>query len=164
MKKTMSIIAIFAVLLLTVSANTSHEYHAAEGDMAPKMQLEAADGTTVSPSDSQSQYVIVNFWASNDAESRIAANAYDSIVRGDKEGQINLVSVNMDRNERLFREIVRRDGLDAEKQFNVQSKEASELINKFDMREGLQSYLLDSSGKIIAVNPSTETIAYITGV
>lgn len=150
----MSIIAIFAVLLLTVSANTERDYNAAEGLKAPYFEVEAPDGSTVSTSDFEGRYVIVNFWASGDASSRIAANLYDSYVESVGEGQISFVSVNFDRNECLFREIVRRDGLKSESQFFATPEKASELTRKFDMGNGLRSFLIDPTGRIVAVNPS----------
>lgn len=162
MKKTMSIIAIFAVLLLTVSANTDRVYNAAEGMKAPSFEVVATDGSTVSSSDLRGRYVIVNFWASGDASSRIAANRYDSYVESVGEEQVCLVSVNIDRNQRLVSEIVRHDGLNGESQFFVQPEKTSELIRKFDMGKGLRSFLIDPEGKIVAVNPSDADLRQLT--
>lgn len=160
----MSIIAIFVVLLMTVSANTDRDHRVAEGMNVPRFEVKANDGSTVSPSDMKGRFVIVNFWASDDAESRIAANQYDSYVESAAEEQISLVSVNIDDSERLFREIVRLDGLNDESQFFVQSAEASSIVRDFDMTAGLQSFLIDPSGVVVAVNPTIETIAkYVAG-
>lgn len=163
MKKTMNIIAIFAVLLLMVSANTERVNNAAEGMKAPYFTVEGTDGKAVSSSDFNGRFVIVSFWASNDASSRIAANRYDSYVESVGEEQVGHVSVNFDRNQRLFREIVRRDGLNGESQFHVNPKEASELIRKFEMEKGLKSYLIDPDGKIAAVNPTAADLKEIIG-
>ena len=164
MKKITLILAIFAVLLLTVSAGTEREYNAAEGMKAPYFEVVGNDGETISLSDMDGRFVIVNFWASDDAGSRIAANCYSSYVESVGEERIGLVSVNFDWNERLFREIVRRDRLNEDSQFNVESPIASDIIRKFDMADGLKSFLIDPQGRIVAVNPTTETIEMLTAV
>ena len=74
MKKTLMSLALFVVLLFTVSANTDRVYTAVEGTKAPSFQVEAAVGSnTVSLDDFKGRYVIVNFWSSQDAPSRLAA-------------------------------------------------------------------------------------------
>lgn len=163
MKKTMSIIAVFVVLLFTVSANTGRGSDIAEGMKAPHFTVKAKDGKDISPSDMDGRFVIVNFWASDDAGSRMAANLYDSYVGNGREEQVCLVSVNFDDNERLFREIVRLDGLDEKSQFNVRPTEMSALINSYGMAGGLKSFLLTPDGTVAAVNPTIETIARIAG-
>lgn len=155
----MSVIAIFVVLLLTVSANTDREFHVAEGMKLPHFEVMASDGTAVSPSDLNGRFVIVNFWASGDAGSRITANIYDRYVESSDEEQVCLMSVNIDDNERLFREIVRMDGLDSESQFFVKSADLSSIIKTLDMADGLKTFLIDPYGTVVAVNPTIETVA-----
>ena len=162
MKKTMTIIAMFVVLLLTVSANTGGEFSVAEGIKAPHFEVKASDGTTVSPSDMQGRFVIVTFWASRDAGSRMAANLYEQYVESAGDERIGLVSVNFDDNQKLFREIVRRDGLKNESQFNVEPQCKSDIIRKYSLESGMKSYLLDRNGVIVAVNPTIEQIALLT--
>ena len=77
------------------------------------------------------------------------------------EEQISLVSVNIDRNKSLFEEILRRDGLNEESQYYVQPESASDLIRKYDMGNGLQSFLVDPKGTIAAINPTAEVLASI---
>ena len=161
MKKITLILAVFAVLLSMVSAGTQKEYKAEMGMKAPYFEVKASDGDVISLSDMKGRFVIVNFWTSADAESRIAANLYNGYVESVGKEQISLVSVNIDRNKRLFEEIMRRDGLNAESQFYVQSVNASELIRKYDMENGLQSFLIDPQGAIAAINPTTEMLASI---
>lgn len=155
----MTIIAMFVVLLLTVSANTDRQFNAVEGSKAPAIEVKASNGTTVSPLDKQGRFVIVNFWASGDAGSRIAANRYEQYVESTGDERIGLVSVNFDDNEKLFREIVRRDGLKNESQFNVEPQQKSEVIRRYSLENGLKSFLLDRDGVIVAVNPTIEQTA-----
>ena len=162
MKKITLILAVFAVLLSMVSAGTKNEYNAEVGMKVPYFEVKAEDGDVISLSDMKGRFVIVNFWTSADANSRIAANQYDSYVESVEGEHLSLVSVNIDRNQRLFEEIKRRDGLNAKSQYYVQPGSASDLIRKFNMGNGLQSYLIDPQGTITAINPSTEILATLT--
>lgn len=161
MKKTLMIPAIFVVLLLTVSANTDRVYNAAEGIEAPKFEVKASDGTIVKPTDTDGRFVIVNFWASSDAGSRIAANLYDSYVEDAGEDQISLVSINFDDNEKLFREIVRRDGLRDETQYNVADMQRNEIIRRYALESGLKSFLINPEGVIVSVNPTIDQLTLL---
>lgn len=153
-------LALFVVLLFTVSANTDRVYTAAEGTKAPSFQVQAAvSGNTVSLDDFKGHYVIVSFWSSDDAPSRLAAGQYDRFAHSSSAGQVALLSVNLDSNERLYREIARIDGLNAESQYHAQGHQADQLIRRFQMTDGLQSFLVDPEGKIAAVNPSITAIA-----
>lgn len=154
----MSIIAIFVVLITAVSAGSNRDYIVAEGKMAPKIQVDSSDGSPVSLSDYAGRYVLLNFWASTDAPSRIAAIQYNDMAQSMKNQSLSLVSINFDTNERLFREIVRRDDLDNESQFSVHDSRASHIIRDYGMDGGLQSYLIDPSGRIVAVNPDVNTV------
>lgn len=152
-------ITLFSVLLLSVSAHTERHYTTTIGTNAPTLELKTDNGRTFSMAGMRGRYVLVNFWASTDAESRITANRYDRLANSAEESQVALVSVNMDSNEGLYREIVRIDGLNEETQFHVDPIQASELVERFDMTSGLQSFLIAPDGKIAAVNPSPQTIA-----
>lgn len=161
MKKITLILAVFAVLLSMISAGTKNEYNAELGMKAPYFEVKAIDGDVMSLSDMKGRFVIINFWMSGDAASRIAANQYDGFVKSVGEEQISLVSVNIDRNKSLFEEILRRDGLNEESQYYVQPESASDLIRKYDMGNGLQSFLVDPKGTIAAINPTAEVLASI---
>ena len=94
-------IALFIVLLFSVSANTERVYQAADGFKAPELTLTACDGSTVALSQLRGRYVLVSFWAAYDAESRIAASGYRDMALSMSEERFCLLSVNMDRSERL---------------------------------------------------------------
>lgn len=160
MKKTMMIIALFVVLMISMASRSDRDYQAAKGFSAPELELVGgSDSSKVELSDLKGRYVLINFWAASDAESRIAAHGFDRMMeKADKE-RLCLLQVNMDRSMRLFREIVRRDRLNEAQQFSVTAEDASAVKNAFHLNEGLQSYLIDPDGEIIAVNPSIETVA-----
>ena len=156
-------IVLFAVLLFSVSANTERVYQSAEGYRAPGFEVSTADGShTKSLADMRGKYVLVNFWAADDAASRLQTMEYSRFLSGRTEDdQFCLLSVNFDRSERLFREIVRRDNLMAETQFHVQGDDAAEIIDAYRLDKGYRSFLIDPDGMIVATNPDTRTLASI---
>ena len=157
----MKIIVLFAVLVISVSAYSERVFEAAEGYSAPSMTIENSD-TTMSLAEMKGRYVIVTFWSSADADSRLRARQYDEASKLLPQERFCLLSVNFDRSERLFREIVRRDGLSAETQFHIEGNRANQLINDYHLESGMQSFLIDPSGRIVAKNPTEQTLTQLT--
>lgn len=153
----MKVIVLFAVLVISVSAYSERVFEAAEGYNAPSMTIENSD-TTLSLADMKGRYVIVTFWSSADADSRLRAYRYDEAAKRLPQERFCLLSVNFDRSERLFREIVRRDNLSAENHIHVDGSQANRIIHDYRLTEGFKSLLIDPKGRIVAMNPSIETL------
>lgn len=162
MKKAFSIIALFAMLLLTSSAYSEPSPQVRpEKFEAPELELNN-DNDTLSLSLMRGKYVLLTFWSSTDATSRVACNRYTTLAKRYKSNkQFSHVSVNFDRSGKLFNEIVRRDRLDAKTQFNVQGEEAAQINADFHLENGLETVLIDPDGMIIAHNPSDETLSQV---
>lgn len=156
----MFIIAIFAVLLVSMSAHTERVYEAADGLNAPDLTVDNSH-SALSLSDLKGKYVLVTFWASSNAQSRISAARYDDFSKSLDEERFCLLSVNFDRSERLFREIVRRDNLSAKSQFYVSGSNAETIFENYHLGNGFQSFLINPQGKIVATNPSNDTLKKI---
>lgn len=156
----MFIIAIFAVLLVSMSAHTERVYEAADGFNAPDLTVDNSH-SALSLSDLKGKYVLVTFWASSNAQSRISAARYDDFSKNLDEERFCLLSVNFDRSERLFREIVRRDNLSAKSQFYVSGSNAETIFENYHLGNGFQSFLINPQGKIVATNPSNDTLKKI---
>lgn len=156
----MFIIAIFAVLLVSMSAHTERVYEAADGFNAPDLTIDNSH-SALSLSDLKGKYVLVSFWASSNAQSRISAARYDDFSKSLDEERFCLLSVNFDRSERLFREIVRRDNLSAKSQFYVSGSNAETIFENYHLGNGFQSFLINPQGKIVATNPSNDTLKKI---
>lgn len=157
----MSIIVFFAVLLLLGSAATNNAIDGVKGFQAPIFKVERND-SVVSLDDMRGHWVLLQFWSSSDAPSRIVGKQYTAIEQKLNDGQsaerFHLLSVNMDRSERLFREIVRRDNLSAENHIHVDGSQANRIIHDYRLTEGFKSLLIDPKGRIVAMNPSIETL------
>ncbi len=158
MKKIFSMIALIVVLLSTVSAHTDVHFRIEKGMKAPRFEVRGVDGLTISPTDLKGRFVIVNFWAATDADSRIAANIYNDFVDDTPLGKVSLVSVNLDSNDALVREILRRDNLNLNSQYSIEKEKSNDIIRRNNLDRGLNSYLVSPEGRIVAVNPTPETL------
>ncbi len=161
MKKAIFMIVVFAVFLISVSAHTSKVIDSSEGYVAPFFSIERND-TSVSLDEFKGKYVLLTFWASKDAKSRIKCREYTSFV-GDLnlENQFSQLSINFDCSERLFNEIVKLDKLDAQTQFYAQGDKALQLIREYRLEDGYHSFLIDKQGKIIEKNPTITSLKKI---
>lgn len=161
MKKTMMFIVFSAILLVSVSAHTDKVVDATNGYSVPALTLES-ENNNISLNELKGKYVLLTFWSSTDAISRVACNEYTAFEKdANAEEQFCFLSVNFDKCERLFREIVRRDNLKAETQFYVQGDNMTKIKNTFHLEDGYKSFLIDPIGRIIATNPSTATLKKI---
>lgn len=161
MKKTMAIIVIFAVLLGLGSAASSSAVDGTIGSKAPMFKVERAD-SSVALDNMKGKWVLLQFWASSDAASRIACKQYSMLEQNQNSSnpgeRFHLLVVNLDRSERLFREIVRRDGLSAESQFFIERSNADKIIDDYHLESGLSSFLIDPDGRIVAKNPTEQQL------
>lgn len=161
MKKTMLIIAIFAVFLVSVAAYSDKAVDATQGYTAPVFTIGRGDNS-ITLDQMKGKYVLLTFWASSDAKSRIACQEYTAFMRdNNQEDDICHIGVNFDQSEKLFREIVKRDNMHAEKQYYAQGDNASRLKAGYRLESGFKTYLIDPQGRIVAKNPSKQYLSEI---
>ncbi|MBO7417686.1 MAG: thioredoxin family protein [Bacteroidaceae bacterium] len=104
-------------------------------------------------------YVLVNFWASYDASSRIRnIELSRTLASMDAQNQVEYVSVSFDEYASIFRETVRNDGI-VGASFVDTSGEKSTIFRRYDLKKGLTNYLLDENGMIIAKNISVAELS-----
>ena len=103
--------------------------------------------------------VLVNFWASYDAPSRIQnIELSRALAKSDAQNQVEYVSVSFDEYESIFRETVRKDGIVGTNMVDT-AGEKSKLFRKYELKGGLTNYLLDENGMIIAKNISVAELS-----
>ena len=106
MKKTFFIIALFAVMLFA-SSETNHRVFGTEvGSAAPMLSI--TDGNKAIDLNSlRGSYVLLTFWSSTDAPSRVACNNYTTAIRNLQNAQrVRHIAVNLDRSAGLDRKSV----------------------------------------------------------
>lgn len=164
MKKILSYIAFFGAIVFLVSAYSERVIKAEKGYTAPEIEMVKNDSTDITLDKLRGKYVLVNFWDSGSALSRIAAGEYDKFSRSTANNKFKLLSINTDDNKKLFHEIVKNDNLDSSTQFHIDEVSTKNTWKEYRLEQGFSSYLIDPQGKIVAVNPSVSTLEkFLTG-
>ncbi|MBD5202173.1 MAG: hypothetical protein HDR83_02605 [Bacteroides sp.] len=157
MKKTATLFALFALILISVSAHTGGVVRAAQGCKAPSIEI--SDSTVATPISFNGKWTLVNFWTSSDPVSRIAAGNYDDLARDIRSNsEFQLLSINVDRSEALYNAVIAADGLSEGTQIHLNPEDAARVAGEYYLDRGCNSYLIDPSGKIRAVNPTTDAV------
>jgi len=161
MKKTILIFAFFMGLLITSSEFNKTNLNTSIGKPTPTMALEEIE-QVIYENEQNGKYILLSFWSTTDGASRLAVNNYNNWINNNKPSNLCFLSVNFDKSEKLFQEIVKRDGLDEKLQFNVSGIQAKKIIKDYNLNEGYGSILIDPEGIIVAHNPSDVLLDKIT--
>ena len=143
MRRTFTAIATIAILLVFTSSYNSYDVSVDINSFAPNFEISKL-GNHFKLSETRGNYVIVNFWTSDDAEARIRNIHYDRFFKSIGKN-LSFISVNFDDSDNMFKELVRTDGL-------------SEVYKRYRLKSGMNSYLLDKDGKILAINPTQQQL------
>ena len=135
------------------------------GDIAPdfKIQSMSAGQPLAELSDMKGKYVLLSFWASYDAHSRMQNASLSNVLRSASRNEnVEMVSVSFDEYQSIFKETVRKDQIVTPTCFVETKGESSGLFKKYRVGRGFTNYLLDENGVIIAKNISAaELSAYL---
>ena len=135
------------------------------GDIAPdfKIQSMSAGQPLAELSDMKGKYVLLSFWASYDAHSRMQNASLSNVLRSaSRNDNVEMVSVSFDEYQSIFKETVRKDQIVTPTFFVETKGESSGLFKKYRLGRGFTNYLLDENGVIIAKNISAaELSAYL---
>ena len=135
------------------------------GDIAPdfKIQSMSAGQPLAELSDMKGKYVLLSFWASYDAHSRMQNASLSNVLRSASRNEnVEMVSVSFDEYQSIFKETVRKDQIVPPTCFVETKGESSGLFKKYRLGRGFTNYLLDENGVIIAKNISAaELSAYL---
>ena len=135
------------------------------GDIAPdfKIQSMSAGQPLAELSDMKGKYVLLSFWASYDAHSRMQKAILSNVLRSaSRNDNVEMVSVSFDEYQSIFKETVRKDQIVTPTCFVETKGESSGLFKKYRLGRGFTNYLLDENGVIIAKNISAaELSAYL---
>ena len=135
------------------------------GDIAPdfKIQSMSAGQPLAELSDMKGKYVLLSFWASYDAHSRMQNASLSNVLRSaSRDENVEMVSVSFDEYQSIFKETVRKDQIVTPTCFVETKGESSGLFKKYRLGRGFTNYLLDENGVIIAKNISAaELSAYL---
>ena len=135
------------------------------GDMAPdfKIQTMSAEQSQTELSDLRGKYVLLSFWASYDAQSRMQnASLSNALHSTSPNNNVEMVSVSFDEYQSIFEETIRKDQIVTPTCFVETKGESSGIFKKYRLGRGFTNYLLDDNGVIIAKNISAADLsAYV---
>lgn len=158
MNKALLTIAILGLLTLLTSAYYSAPADSRIGYKAPSLIL-GDDNNGLSPlQQHRGENILLTFWTSADARSRLNDRLYDRLSRQDGMNYIH-VSVNLDRSANVFNSVVAIDDLDRSTHYTTSIEAQETVIKGWRLDEGFHSFLLDGEGKIIAVDPDEKTLS-----
>lgn len=132
------------------------------GDIAPdfKIQSMSAGQPLAELSDMKGKYVLLSFWASYDAHSRMQNASLSNVLRSASRNEnVEMVSVSFDEYQSIFKETVRKDQIVTPTCFVETKGESSGLFKKYRLGRGFTNYLLDENGVIIAKNISAAQLS-----
>lgn len=134
------------------------------GDIAPDFKIKTMS-TEQQPiqnlSKMKGKYVLLSFWASYDAQSRMQNASLSNALRSTSQ-DVEMVSVSFDEYQSVFKETIRKDQIVTPTCFVETKGESSGLFKKYRLNRGFTNYLLDGNGVIIAKNISAaELSAYL---
>ena len=117
------------------------------GDRAPEFKI-CGEKQWVNLKDFRGKYVLLSFWASYDANSRVN-NATLSHATN-QVGNVEMVSVSFDNYKSIFNETIRKDRISTANCFVELDGENSEIYKTYRLHKGFKNYLLNEQGVIIA--------------
>lgn len=138
-----------AILLFLTSAAGNQRAGAAVGDEVPYLEVKN-DVKRISLSAERGKYVVLNFWSTKDAQSRIDNALFDRALASGSHRDVAFISVCMDEDTDLWRQILKIDGLNVDCQFEVNDSRLPGIAEDFSVQSACRSYVISPEGKIIA--------------
>lgn len=157
MNKTLLIIAIVGLLTLFTSAYYSAPADSRIGYKAPSLLLGDSNNDLSPLKQHRGEKILLTFWSSDDAQSRLDNMRYDRLSRS-AGADYTHVSVNLDRSESVFNQIVAIDNLDRSAQFCTAQDMQDDIIRSWRLEDGYHSFLIDPNGVIIGIDPDMTSL------
>lgn len=134
------------------------------GDLAPEVNSTLVSGVNYKSTDFKGEMVLIDFWASYDANSRIENHLKANLIEEYKEHSFlngkgfSIVSVSLDRFKHPLVQAIESDGMNYPFHICDYQGRQSKLVNLFKAND-LRKILIDGDGRIVAVTTSTEDIS-----
>ena len=131
------------------------------GDIAPDFKIKAMSTEqqpTQNLSKMKGKYVLLSFWASYDAQSRMQNVSLNNALQNLSK-DVKMVSVSFDDYQSVFSETIRKDKVQSSDCYLETKGEASSIFKKYNLDRGFKNYLLDDRGVIVAKNISASQLS-----
>ena len=135
-----------------------------QGAKAPDFTAQLIDGSSISLSDLQGNYVLLDFWGSwcgpcrkENPDLVALYQKHQNLNLGTKE-QFIIFNIGAETNERSWKNAITRDGLNWIYHTSEIKRFDSEIIRKYGVKKIPTKYLINPNGRIISVNPTIKEI------
>ena len=145
-------------LLLTIVTSTIAQIKV--GDKLPTIKLEDATEQEVFISANQSQYTLVDFWASWCSICRKANKDLVKLSSVTSKTDLKIIGISLDADKTKWVKAIEKDGIDYMQLNDPNGFEANTAL-QFGVEQLPATYLFDKSGKLIAINPTPTEIINI---
>ena len=129
------------------------------GSLSPDLLVADREGVEHSLSDYSGKRVLLNFWAAYDSPSRERNIRFSQALNQSVSSDVAYLSVSLDHYLSVYEGTVDLDGLQPQQQFVYKQGERNVLMKQFKLNKGLQNFLIDEHGVIVARNVSPEELA-----
>ena len=117
------------------------------GDKAPTFTI-CGEKQLIDLKDLRGKYVLLSFWASYDALSRMQnATLNHAVAQADN---VEMVSVSFDEYKSIFNETIKKDQISTSNCFVKVAGVSSDLYQTYRLKRGFKNFLLDENGVIVA--------------
>ena len=127
------------------------------GDKAPEFKI-CGEKQLVNLKDLRGKYVLLSFWASYDADSRMNNATLNHAIS--KADNVEMVSVSFDSYKSIFNETIKKDRITTSHCFVETEGKDSEIYQTYRLNKGFKNYLLNEEGVIIAKNIDASQLAF----
>lgn len=128
------------------------------GEILPNIELTDINGNSLKISELKGKKVLLNFWATYDAQSRATNVRLFNYLKENKP-DVKMLSVSFDTNKGVFEKTIHWDNLEPSSQFCDTTGTQSKVFKKLKLKKGFKNYLINENGVISAINVTPENLA-----
>ena len=130
------------------------------GESIPDIVLTDLEGEAYHLHDFKGKKVVVNFWATYDAQSRVNNVRLHNYL-SKHHADIAFLSIAFDENINIVERTLTLDKLNPASQFCEVSGTGSNVYKDFKLNQGFRNYLIDENGVITAMNITPDSLTAI---
>lgn len=127
------------------------------GDTLPDLRLQSSKNTEVELSSFKEKTVLVDFWASWCGPCRLANRKLVKLYDSYKGEKFEIIGISIDTDKAKWLSAIEKDRMSHQQLIDAKGFDAQTAV-AFGVEELPTAYLFDSSGKLIAINPTEEEI------